>query len=905
MFEIGQVINNTYELQERIGSGGGGVIFKAYHRRMRKNVAIKLIKDNAKKMLKDRTEVDLLKDLKHPYLPQVLDFFESSNDVYTVMEFIDGQNFKQLISGGRKFDEKSVKKYAIQLCEAVQYLHSHTPPIIHSDIKPANIMLTPEDNICLIDFNISTITAESGEAYSVGGSKGFAAPEQFKKIIDVPVEIDEFHEETRFIDHDDETELLTEMLEQQSITNATMKTKNISMAYVDVRTDVYGIGASLYYILTGRIPQNGQLDFRGANISSHFKKIILKAINPLSEKRYKNVSEMLTAIKKIPNVGTVVVTAAVTAAAAVTVAICAAIFLTNPHESISSEIISETDSAALTAQEILSSETSEANAESEYANLIEILGYQYDVSTENFFISEKLYGKDLSPLTQFPNLKFIQTYGCVGTNISLFPELPELEGVNFGYSDIMSLEGIERFPNLRSLDVSGTYVSDLSYIAEMDSLESLNLYGLTFKDDSFIKIISQLKNLKYLNIGSVNYLNDKGEKVRITNIEDFDNLKNLEELDISFAEVSDISCLSELSKMKLLNLYYCRNIQDFSPIKNMTELENLEIYFFKTEDMSIFKNLTNIKILSVDVSYEDFVGGEMLYVYIDATELLKYISQMKSIEELNLNYLKFSEADIDAICGLESLKYLSVKSDLSSDDESKIASFLPNCDLHLLQESFKLTNEVNKVNEDYDEYDDEYVEPVIAAPPERLEYIKIRGVEYSIYETQLDLSNKGLADEDIKDLDKMTNLTTLLLSSNNISDISVLSGLTNLEVLNLAENNISDISSLKNLTKLRRLALAENDISDISALKGLTNLTFLNLGSDNPLNLHTNSISDISALSSLTKLKELYLGHNNISDISALKGLNNLTWLYLGHNDVSKSDIEELKKALPKCTVNY
>lgn len=169
MIDPGQVLNDTYEITERLGSGGGGIIYKAYHKRMRKFVAIKLIKDDIKGELRNRSEVDVLKNLKNDYLPQVIDFVEDGNDVYTVMEFIEGKNFKQLIGEGRSFTEAQVRKYALQLCAAVKYLHSQVPPIIHSDIKPANIMLTPQDDICLIDFNISTI-ADKGIANAQGGS---------------------------------------------------------------------------------------------------------------------------------------------------------------------------------------------------------------------------------------------------------------------------------------------------------------------------------------------------------------------------------------------------------------------------------------------------------------------------------------------------------------------------------------------------------------------------------------------------------------------------------------------------------------------------------------------------------------------------------------------------------------
>lgn len=297
MIQIGQILSDTYAVVEQINSGSGGIIYKAYHRRMKKNVAIKLIKEEIKTDCNVRLEIDILKNLKNDFLPQVIDFVEDGNDVYTVMEFIEGSNFKQLIQSGKSFSEERVRKYAIQLCSAVGYLHKQTPPIIHSDIKPANIMLTPQDNICLIDFNISTII-NNGTAYSKGGSAGFAAPEQFRQIISAPNIIDDFHEETRFVDSD-ETEILLDD-EVPSMSPCAL-TKNVSRAFVDTRTDIYGIGSSMYYMLTERIPVDGKIDFRGVKVSSAMRNIVAKAMHPNPAKRYASVSELKMDLKDLAN----------------------------------------------------------------------------------------------------------------------------------------------------------------------------------------------------------------------------------------------------------------------------------------------------------------------------------------------------------------------------------------------------------------------------------------------------------------------------------------------------------------------------------------------------------------------------------------------------------------------------
>ncbi|MBD5459494.1 MAG: serine/threonine protein kinase, partial [Lachnospiraceae bacterium] len=152
-----QELTGTYDIYEQIGAGGGGTVYRAMHKRLQKAVVLKKITGGATSIQECRTEVDILKNLRHSYLPQVLDFIESSEGIYTVMDFIPGKSMRQMLEEGHIFTEKEVLKYTRQLCEALDYLHSQNPPIVHGDIKPDNIMVTPEGNVCLIDFNISGI----------------------------------------------------------------------------------------------------------------------------------------------------------------------------------------------------------------------------------------------------------------------------------------------------------------------------------------------------------------------------------------------------------------------------------------------------------------------------------------------------------------------------------------------------------------------------------------------------------------------------------------------------------------------------------------------------------------------------------------------------------------------------
>jgi len=174
--------DQTYRIESEIGSGGGGVVYKAWHTRLQKYVILKRIKDG--KLLNpdyQRIEVDILKNLKHSNLPQLYDFISDKSGVYTVMEFIPGRSFADLLKYGERFSQQDVIRWAAQLSSALTYLHSQNPPVLHSDIKPANIMLTPDGDICLIDFNVSLVL-EGDSAAMIGISHGYASPEQYGPV---------------------------------------------------------------------------------------------------------------------------------------------------------------------------------------------------------------------------------------------------------------------------------------------------------------------------------------------------------------------------------------------------------------------------------------------------------------------------------------------------------------------------------------------------------------------------------------------------------------------------------------------------------------------------------------------------------------------------------------------------
>lgn len=286
---MSQMIGSTYEVIKTLGSGGGGVVYLANHVRLNKRVVLKA--DKRKITTKPellRREVDVLKNLSHPYIPQVYDFFVEGETVYTAMDFIDGESLDRPLKRGERFTQPQIIKWATQILSALDYLHSPThgdPPrgYVHSDIKPANIMLRENGDICLIDFNISLAL---GEESVIGASAGYASPEHYGLDFSFSGGTQTINDQT--LPLDDGTETLP--ISQNSTYSKPRK------IIPDVRSDIYSVGATLYHLLSGKKPaRNAQevIPLDSTQVSQQIIQIITKAMNPNPDLRYQTAAEML------------------------------------------------------------------------------------------------------------------------------------------------------------------------------------------------------------------------------------------------------------------------------------------------------------------------------------------------------------------------------------------------------------------------------------------------------------------------------------------------------------------------------------------------------------------------------------------------------------------------------------
>jgi serine/threonine protein kinase len=256
----GTLLADRYKIVRRIGGGGMGSVYMAEDQNLaNRKVAVKemiemFADDSARtKAIDDfKREAELLAQLDHPSIPTIYQYFfdTARGRYYLVMKFIDGGDLaaRQRASGG-KVDEPTVTKWAFEICDVLDYIHSQNPPIIYRDLKPANLMVDARTNrIMLVDFGIARFVAPTVKGVTAIGTMGYAPPELFA-------------------------------------------------GNVEARSDIYSLGATMFHLLTGQDPQDNPLlifDFAknpkprqiNPDISVEMEELICRSVEYKPENRF-------------------------------------------------------------------------------------------------------------------------------------------------------------------------------------------------------------------------------------------------------------------------------------------------------------------------------------------------------------------------------------------------------------------------------------------------------------------------------------------------------------------------------------------------------------------------------------------------------------------------------------------
>ena len=256
MAKIGnEIIDSKYEILKLLNTGGmNSAIYLALDKKLNRQWAIKKVRKSSSQttsML--MAEASIMKNLDHPMLPRIVGIEEDPKFFYIIMDFVQGENLKTVVTSSGPQAQDTVVSWGVKLCDVLTYLHGKG--IVYRDMKPANIMLSPDGNIKLIDFGIAREYKENAsEDTPALGTEGYAAPEQYE-----------------------------------------------GKGQTDARTDVYGMGITLFQLLTGVNPSSYKenifsIRLQNPNLSSGLDKIILKCTNKDPKKRYQSTEELKKAL---------------------------------------------------------------------------------------------------------------------------------------------------------------------------------------------------------------------------------------------------------------------------------------------------------------------------------------------------------------------------------------------------------------------------------------------------------------------------------------------------------------------------------------------------------------------------------------------------------------------------------
>lgn len=251
MLEIGSVLADKYKILNIIGRGGMSIVYLAMNERVNKQWAVKeIMKKDEEDFVLELQEIEMMKRLKHPHLPSIVDVIEQKESLLIVMDYIEGQSLDKVLEEQGKQSKETVLSWGKQLCSVLEYLHAQNPPIIYRDMKPGNVMQKPDGTLVLIDFGAAREYKPQNKKDTILlGTRGYAAPEQY-----------------------------------------------FENGQSDERTDIYCLGVMLFQFLTGELPQ----DFSGFSEWERFsglEVVLSRCIRFRKEERYQSAEELFYALE--------------------------------------------------------------------------------------------------------------------------------------------------------------------------------------------------------------------------------------------------------------------------------------------------------------------------------------------------------------------------------------------------------------------------------------------------------------------------------------------------------------------------------------------------------------------------------------------------------------------------------
>lgn len=268
MIKIGMTLGDRYEILEKIGTGGMSDVYKAKDGKLNRFVAVKVLKqefaENANFVSKFKTEAQAAAGMMHPNIVNVYDVGEEGGTHYIVMELVEGITLKKYIEKKSRLSIKETISIAIQVSMGIEAAHNNH--IIHRDIKPQNIMISKEGKVKVTDFGIAKAVSSNTITSNVMGSVHYTSPEQARG------------------------------------------------GFSDEKSDIYSLGITMFEMLTGRVPFNGETTVAiaikhiqepmpspreyVAEIPISVEQIVFKCTQKSPDRRYQSMSELIADLKR-------------------------------------------------------------------------------------------------------------------------------------------------------------------------------------------------------------------------------------------------------------------------------------------------------------------------------------------------------------------------------------------------------------------------------------------------------------------------------------------------------------------------------------------------------------------------------------------------------------------------------
>ncbi|HEY9713572.1 MAG TPA: serine/threonine-protein kinase, partial [Chroococcales cyanobacterium] len=246
--------DQAYEVLHSLGVGGQGQAYLARDRRTGDSVVLKefilpvYVDVNVRRTALEQfeNEARILRHLDNPQIVKLLDFFVEDHRTYLVLEHIEGASLREIVKLKGKLDETAVRQLAIQMCHILEYLHALSPPVVHRDFTPDNLILKVDGTLKLIDFNVARQVVQATTSGTVVGKHAYLPPEQFRGM-------------------------------------------------PETRSDIYAMGATLHYLLTGADPEPIAISHPQRlcpSVSDSINTIVERATALALEKRYADVQQI-------------------------------------------------------------------------------------------------------------------------------------------------------------------------------------------------------------------------------------------------------------------------------------------------------------------------------------------------------------------------------------------------------------------------------------------------------------------------------------------------------------------------------------------------------------------------------------------------------------------------------------